>query len=297
MDSTGTNNQTSSLAAKLSGAFDYALEQNLLPKNAKGKLSLDIENATGMFATVSKLNGTVDCDISPTEIKDFAIRFSKSGSQLGAIRVSGPFDAAKVEGKLKVEVSNIDKQVLNLVGGPSGMDFGPTKINSSTDIELTKGGQVIAVVGQLAANSFSVTRTNQTTPALDLQADYSVNVDQSTKVAVIKNFTFTGTQNKQPLLSAKLSKPMILNWGKGAEGVDESAFALEVTGLNLADWKAFAGEAAQAGQLNVKLDVLSKRAGKDLDSTLAVRLKIIRPIWQQQGGSRRHQCRFKGSHR
>jgi hypothetical protein len=273
MNATTASAQASTLVAKLAGAFDYSLEENLLPKNAKGKLTLDVDSATGTFADVAKLNGTVDCDISPTEIKDFALRFAKNGSQLGAVRVSGPFDAAKVEGKLKVEVSQIDKQVLNIFGGPKGMDFGSTKINSVSDIELTKGGQAVAVVGQLLANSFAVTRTNQTTPAVDLQANYSVSVDLPTKAALIKTFTFTGTQNKQPLLNARLSKPMTLDWGKGADAVDESAFVMEVTSLNLADWKAFAGEAAQAGQLNMKLDVLSKRAGKDLDSTLALRLK------------------------
>ncbi|MDB6026678.1 MAG: hypothetical protein JWM68_2901, partial [Verrucomicrobiales bacterium] len=273
MDTTGTNNQTSTLQAKLAGGFEYALEQNLLPKNAKGKLSFDVDQATGNFAEVANLSSALDCDISPTEIKDFALRFSKAGNQLGAVRVSGPFDAAKVEGKLKAEITQIDRQLLNVFGGPKGMDFGDTKIDSQSEIELTKGGKAIAVVGQLVAKSFSVTRTNQTTPAVDLQANYSVSVDLPAESALIKTFTFTGTQNQQPLLSAKLSKPMTLDWGKGAEAVDESAFVLEVTKLNLADWKAFAGEAAQAGQLNVNLDVVSKRAGKDLDSTLLVRLQ------------------------
>ncbi len=273
VEATDTNKQTSSLQGKVGGGFDYALEQNLLPKNAKGKITLDVLNATGTYADVSKLNGAIDCDISPTEIKDLAIRFSKQANQLGAIRVSGPFVAEKKEGKLKVEVSQIDKQVLNLVGGSKGMDFGGTKINSQSDIEMTKGGEAITVVGQLLANSFSVTRTNQTTPVIDLQANYSVSVDLPTKAAIIKTFTFNGTQNKHPLLSAKLSKPMTLDWGKGADAVDESAFTLDVTDLDIADWKAFAGEAAQAGRVNARLDVLSKRAGKDLDSTLTVKLQ------------------------
>ena len=272
MEATGTNNQTSMLQGKLAGGFDYSLEQNLLPKNAKGKLSLDVDNATGTFADAASLGTTIDCDISPTEIKEFALRFFKKGSQLGLVRVSGPFDAAKVEGKLKVEVADIDKQVLNIFGGPKGMDFGSTKISSQSDVELSKGGKAVSVVGQLLANSFSVTRTNQTTPTVDLQANYSVSVDLPTEAALIKTFTFTGTQNKQPLLNARLSKPMTLSWGK-SEAVDESAFVLEVTDLHLADWKAFAGDAAQAGDLNVKMEVLSKRAGKDLNSTLAVTLK------------------------
>ncbi len=273
MDATGTNNQTSTLQAKIDGSFGYALEQNLLPKNAKGKLSLDVNNATGSFADAAHLGTAIDCDISPTEIKDFALRFTKQGSQLGTLRVSGPFDAAKVEGKLKVELADIDKQVLNIFGGPKGMDFGRTKISSQSDVDLAKGGKAITVVGQLVANSFSVTRTNQTTPAVDLQANYSVSVDLPTQAAVIKTFTFEGTQNKQPLLNARLSKPMTLDWDKGAEGVDESAFVLQVTDLHLADWKAFAGDAAKAGDLNVKLEVLSKRAGKDLNSTLSVSLQ------------------------
>jgi hypothetical protein len=273
MEATTTNQQTSALQATLGGAIDFALEQNLMPKNAKGKINLDVANASGTYSDVAQLNGVVDCDISPTEIKDLALRFSKQGNALGSIRISGPFDAAKKEGKLHMEVAGIDRQVLNLVGGPKGMDFGKTTINSQTDVEMAKAGQAITVVGQLLANSFSVTKTNQTTPALDLQANYSVSVDLPAQAAVVKTFTFTGTQNKQALLNAKLSKPMTLDWGKGADAVDESAFAMEVSGLNLADWKAFAGEAANAGRLNLKLDVLSNKAGKELDSSLDLRLQ------------------------
>ena len=40
--------------------------------------------------------------MSPTEIKNLAIQFAQRSEQLGSIRVNGPFDAKKQEGKLTI---------------------------------------------------------------------------------------------------------------------------------------------------------------------------------------------------
>ena len=209
------------------------------------------------------------CDLSPTEIKKCALTFSQSGKNLGSITASGPLDLAKREGKVKVDVASIDRQVLNLAGAATGMDFNSTVLNSTNQIELSKNGQLIAVNGQLTGTSFSVTQNKQTTPPVDLLIAYNLTVDQASKTALVESFTLDGKQNQQPLLRGALSKPMKLDWGNTSNAVDESAFDLTLTDLNLADWRAFVGESVSAGKVNAKVNLLSQQAGKKLKLDLS----------------------------
>ncbi|HEU0038016.1 MAG TPA: hypothetical protein VFR76_01965, partial [Verrucomicrobiae bacterium] len=159
-----TDSAGGSLQATLKGGFSFALAKNLLPSALQGDTTFAIEKATGDFAELSTLTAKLDCDTTATEIKQFALQFTKANAPLGELRVSGPFDAAKVEGKLKVEIRSLDRQVLNLVGAASGIDFGTTTINSSSEVELAKNGGLISLAGQLDVARFQVKRQQLTSP-------------------------------------------------------------------------------------------------------------------------------------
>ena len=49
---------------------------------------------------------------------------------------------------------------------------------------------------------------------------------------------------------------MNLAWGNGASGVGDSALDLDVTNLNLADWRPFLGENASAGDVNLQAEIV-----------------------------------------
>jgi hypothetical protein len=119
------------MQATLKGGFTFDLAQNLLPKSLKGNTTLSIEKATGEISDLGTLTAKLDCDTTATEIKQFALRFSKANAALGEVRVSGPFDAAKAEGKFKVEILPLDRQVLNLAGALGGLDFGTTTVKAT----------------------------------------------------------------------------------------------------------------------------------------------------------------------
>ncbi len=257
-----TTNAT--LQAKLAGNFTLALTADLKPASIKGTTRLDVTKAEGALADAAAFGSELNVEVTPTDIKEVALRFSKGDANLGELRVSGPFDMQKLEGRLSIELTGINKQLLNLAGAKSGMDFGSTTISSTNQIELAKAGSVITASGQLAVSKFQLTRTNQTTPQLDLRTDYNVTVDRAQSNAVVKVLTLTGTQNGASLLKAELANPMQIGWGSANNAVGDSTLTMTLSSLNLADWKPFLGEVAPAGMVNAKARLLSQQGGQQL---------------------------------
>jgi hypothetical protein len=257
------------LQAKLSGNFTLALTPELKPASIQGNTQLEISRAEGALAQAASLSANLDCDITPTDIKQVALRFQKAGTQLGELRASGPFNLEKAEGRVTVEVLNIDKNLLNIAGAGAGLDFGPTTINSSNTVQLANAGNTIAASGALNLRQFQLTRTNQTSPPLDLSANYDVTVDRTANNALLRTLTINGTQKAKQLLHGELTSPMTIAWGNVTNAVGDSALNLAVTHLDLADWKPFVGDLAPAGDVNMKLQLLSQQAGKLLTFDLS----------------------------
>lgn len=252
------------LQAKLAGNFTLALTADLKPASIKGTTRLDVTKAEGALADAAGFGAELNVEVTPTDIKEVALRFQKGDARLGELRVSGPFDMEKLEGRLSIVLAGIDKQLLNLAGAKGGMDFGSSTISSTNEVELAKGGSVITASGQFDINNFQLTRMNQTTPRLDLRKEYGVTVDRAQSTATLRRLTVTGTQNGNTLLKAKLANPMQIGWGGASNAVGDSTLTLTVSSLNLADWKPFVGDAAPAGIVNVKASLLSQQGGQQL---------------------------------
>ncbi len=264
-----------SLDAKLNGSFAFALTAALKPSSIKGSTKLDVTKADGSLAQAAQLGANVECDITPTEIKQAALHFSRGGTSLGQLHAFGPFDLAKAEGQLTVELLGIDKQLLNVAGATSGLDFGSTAVNSTNQIEITKAGAMVSLNGALNLNKLQVTRASQTTPTMDVHAAYNLTVDSAQSNAQVRNFTLTGTQQGREWLKGELTSPMTIAWGNAANAVGDSALNIVVTGFDLKDWKPFLGENPPTGVLDSQLKLLSQQAGKQLTFDLSSQLKDL----------------------
>ena len=247
--------------AKVTGHLDFACSADLKPATVKGNVRFLVNNAQGALGELASFATDLDCEVSPTEIKQISVRFARGGAQLGEIRVSGPLDMEKSEGRLTLQILSIDKRLLNLAGVKSGLDFGTTSISSSNEIQLANSGKAITATGRLDVNQFQVTRAAQTTPQMDLHLQYATDVDVTAGNAVLRELVFTGIQKGNPLLRADLSKPMSFAWG-AASSVPDSTLNLAVTGFNLADWKPFLGDNVSTGTVNAKLNLLSQQGGE-----------------------------------
>jgi uncharacterized protein involved in outer membrane biogenesis len=253
------------LQAKLNGGFSFALTPDLKPASVQGNTRLDVTRAEGALAQAAALGANLDCDITPTEIKQVAVRLQQANTRLGEILVNGPFSLEKTEGRLSVQVLNIDQHLLNIAGAGSGIDFGTTKINSTNEVQLAKGGAAVTVIGQFNLGALQLIRTNQPTPPLDLRADYNVNVDSAASNILVRTFNLSGTQKGNQFLRGELTSPMSISMGQAASELGDSALKVTVTRFDLADWKALLGDVAPAGEVNATLQLLAQHGGKQLN--------------------------------
>jgi uncharacterized protein involved in outer membrane biogenesis len=252
------------LDATLNGTFDFALKSDLMPASVKGATDLAVKNAAGAFTDFAGTAVNLAAELTPTDLKQVALRLQRSGATLAEIRAAGPFDTSKLEGRVGVQIISIDRNALNLVGAASGLDFGSTTINSTNQIEFAQSGSLITTIGAVNVGKFAVTRAGQTTPTLDLQTAYHISVDRADQSANIQVLTLTGTQNQKQLLRGGLDRSMKIAWGDTANPAGDSSFNLTITGLNLADWKPFVGDVAPTGVVGLNLQLMSQQSGKML---------------------------------
>ncbi|WP_040550860.1 AsmA family protein, partial [Pedosphaera parvula] len=252
------------MQAVMVGNFAIIPTADLKGGSVNGNAHLDVQKGAGSLSQLATLSAIIDCDITPTDIKQLALRFQKAGANLGELRVNGPFDMAKTEGHLNVQLAGIDKNALNLAGAQSGIDFGTTVMNSTNHVDLANAGKQIALKGAFNINQLRVTRANQTTPTLDIVSDYNLNVDTDKKQALINALNINGSENQQSFLQGGLTSPMSVAWGNEANPVGDSAFKLGINKLNLADWRPFLGGTLVNGIVNLAANVSSQQSGKKL---------------------------------
>lgn len=256
--------QRGSLSAKNEGNYNFTLGQDLFPSQISGSDKVEITQASGALAELA--GGGIDCtaEMTPSEIKGVVMTFRKSGTPLGEVRVAGPFDSTKREGKLNIVLTGIDHKLLNMAGAFAGLDFGSTTVSCTNLVEIGKGGRAISVNGRLAIAAMQVTRANQTAPTFDLASDYALTVDNEKSSAILRTLNVNGLQNGRSLLKSELSAPMTFAWGSTASAVGDASLTVTLSDLNLADWKPFLGDTISTGTINAKLGLLSQEAGKKL---------------------------------
>jgi hypothetical protein len=252
------------LEATSTGNIEFTLGADLTPQSLKADVEQDIARAEGSFSELAGVRTVLTGEVTPSEIKELSERILRGGQVLGEAKVSGPLDLTKKEGHLTLEVAAIDRQVLNLIGAPLGIDFGATTLSATTDVTLTQGGTMIAVNARFTAAKFSLTQKGQTTPPLDLQLACHMTVNTAAESAEVQSFALDGTQNQQPFLHGSLAKPMTFAWGKPAAGTGDSAFDLAVTDFDLAAWKPVLGDAISAGRWSAQLHLDSGQGGRQL---------------------------------
>ena len=277
-----TGSTTGRLSGHLGGALDYELGAELLPRSLKGNLRAAVPQADGRFQNMASVGLALETDLTPAEVRQLTLRFEKAGQSLGQLKVSGPLELARKEGRLKVELFAIDRRMLNLLGDGRGWDFGQSTINSTNQVELTGNGSMIAIQGQLVGRQIGLQQTNLVAPPLDLDVDYLATVNLSEETAVIRRFNLTGQQRQMELLRGSLDRAMNINWGNSPVGVRDSVFNLTVTNVFVADWRGLLGTALSDGQASGSLRLRAQQDARILQAEVTAHVKDLA---MQQGAT------------
>jgi uncharacterized protein involved in outer membrane biogenesis len=274
MDRAQTNAHDS-LQARGAGGLDFALGPDLIPEFVRGKVTHQIENGSGLFSELTGERTELNCDVTPTEVKTLSVAFFKADKPLGALRVSGPFDLKKLEGRLSLEVQSIDRQVLNLAGAARGWDFGSSTLNATNLIDISQKASVIAANGKLIGRQLGIRQGNQSTPPLDLDFEYQVTVNLNDHAVLVQRLNLGVRQGQVDLLRALLDKPMNLSWGQNQPGFKESSLQLVVNKLNLADWQLVLGNLPVNGKVDAQLNLVAQQDGKQLKADLTTKIQEL----------------------
>jgi hypothetical protein len=268
----GTNG---ALQAKLEGNYEFALGADLSPASLKGGTKFEVQNASGALAQAQAFGAELQADITPTQLREVVLKLRQRGESLGQLSASGSLDLGKKEGKIAALLTGIDHRVFNMAGASQGLDFGGTTLTATNLIDLSQGGQVLATAGRIDLLKFQMTRTNQTTPTMDLHASYDVTVDLTKSNALVRVLNLSGVQQGNELLRGQLSAPLTIAWGGTSSAVGDSSWNLALTRLNLADWKPFIGDVAPAGLVTGDLKLSSQQAGSLLGFDLASQVQNL----------------------
>lgn len=247
------------LAAKIDGTYTFTLNPtNFVPTTLAGQTGIQISRAEGGFADAAGVVVGLVADVTPTQVKELALRLEKGGRTLGQIRASGPLDTAKLEGTLTVEVSSLDRNALNL----SGMDFAESTINSTNTVDLRRQATLIAITGRLVGQKLGVVREGKGTPPVDLDFDYRVSANLENKSATLEKILLSARHKNAEFLNASVDRPLNLSWGSETYGLKDSNFRLALTNFNLADWQTIIGTNAPEGILNANVRVRAQNDAK-----------------------------------
>lgn len=263
-----TNNQ---LQGALKGAFDLELAADLSPGAAAGRLDASLAEATGLYADLRGLGSVLAIELVPGELKRLGLDFTRQGAALGSLSVRGPLDLAKKEARLSVELSAIDRNILNLVGAGFGLDFATTRFDSVNQVELTAGGQRVSLTGKLTGSRVSVRQGELVLPSLDLQEAHDLSIDLSGQTATIKAFSLSGNQGGREVVRGTLAQPLQVGWAANAPALPDATLQFLLSDLRLADWSALAGTPLQ-GTAQARAELGVRGGGKDLGFEAAASL-------------------------
>lgn len=262
----GTKGTNSLLEGKIDGNFEFKFDPDLLPQSLTGSTRMAFGRAEGAYGELNGLAASLQIETTPSDVRQLGLRFERAGQALGRIQMSGPLNLAKAEGRLRLEILAIDRQVLNLFGVGSGWDFGRSTVNSTNYIDLAKQGDLISVRGQLSGRQLELKQGTKSSPPSDLDVTYDVAIDRHDQNAVVSRLALAGRQGNKEFLRAGLDRPMTLTWASTVRGFAESTFHVNLSQVNLDDWQSITGINEAKGKLDLDLSVVSRKDGQELSA-------------------------------
>ncbi len=272
-------NLSGGMAARLETRAEFALNDALEPTQLATEGQLRVDRTTGAWSAWDQIGVFLRAQIEPEHIRQATVEFMRGAASLGRLHLQGPMSLLRQEGALDIALRGVDARLLNLFGGPLGLDFGPTRMEFLAALRLAKGGREITASGQWQAVPLQVRRGELVTPETDLQCRFAATVDLEGQSLSLTELQLVGRRQEQSWLQTTLSAPMHWNWAPNAAASGDAALRLQIQNLDLADWAALLGPIIPAGRAQVQLDLVSQQAGHKLELTGRGRFHDLAIAW------------------
>jgi hypothetical protein len=260
---------------------ELLLDAAYFPVSLRGSTKLDLQNAPGLSNRADGATILIDTDLTPSAVAKFHLQLSREGATLAEFNASGPFDVFHQRGRLAMDLTGVDRRLLDLAGGPGGLEFHDAAVSLHQEIDMDGRLGQVRGAGLLRAAQLSVLggKKNLPTPVLDLTLGYSVDADFSSQSARIEKLALAGSENGVPFLTTLLSQPMTVSWGAGVKAPESASLAISITNFDFAAWRPFAGRLLPKGRLDAALTLASRQGEKTLAGALSARLRDLTARW------------------
>jgi type II secretion system protein N len=230
------------LLANLSAAAAFQLDPQLQPQSLALTSTNLITHAEGNWAELAHSRALLEIEWLPGKLEQATARFLRHDETLGRIRVAGPLNLARSEANLTLTLDEIGHPLLNLVGAPWQIEFGPTRLDAIVELALLRGGSSTALSGRINTTPFSLSRAGQPSPPIDLHLGFQTLIQPNAQAARVQTFTLQGRQDRRVMLQAELSRPVNLSWVDGLTTSDETTLAIQLHPLPITHWQPFVNQ-------------------------------------------------------
>lgn len=241
------------------------LNQKLALEQVEADLRATVTEATGALALADKLTATLALALTPEELRQGRLRFERDGQSLGEVRLSGPLQLARREGRITYQITSIGRAALALVGAPWGLDFGDTALSGSGFVDVRQSGQRLITSVSLEARQFSLRQAGRATPPLDLQFELRGNADLQEQTAYLERLTLSARAGDRDLLTLASQRAINLAWNRNEPRAAAPATVhLALQDLRLPEWRAWLPTNLLDGVVNLRATLTSAQDGRNL---------------------------------
>lgn len=260
------------------------LTKEMMPGIISGPVKWDFSQTRGMFAMLQGEQLALDLGLSLSEIQKLVVDLNKGSESLAKVAVNGTLDMSDMSALLNYEVSNVDNRLLNTLSDMTGVKFEKTFISSKGSIQAADSLNTYILKAQSQLKDVTVLTGETSSLPLSLDSDVDLTVDLQKQSITLAKLHGKGIQADKEFVVAEITKPMVVSWGEGVAGADDSSLHVKLN-LDLATWRDILSDTNASGILGGTVDLNVKNSGTQVGLNSELTLDKINAKGIQANGA------------
>ena len=248
----------------MGGAFladlEVPLTKEMMPGIISGPVKWDFTQTRGMFATLQDEQLALDLGLSLSEIQKLVVTLNKGSEELAKIAVNGTLDLSDLSANINYEVGGVDSRLLNTLSELTGVKFEKTFISSKGSIQVADSLNTYILKEQSQVKDLTLLTGETASLPLSIDSDVDLTVNLEKQSMTLAKLQGKGLQSDKEFVVAEITKPMVISWGEGVAGADDSALHVKLN-LDLATWRDILSDPNASGVLGGTVDLNVKNSG------------------------------------